>query len=124
MVNSEDDFTDIVFIITLILVVLVYSAYVIFNRDKLDLNQCSDHIGSFIFLSLMLAFLTPVLQSFAINYATDSTIFITVLLICIHLISYDYQYVNKITSKDNDFVGSPTSLNAIFMASILLASRI
>lgn len=72
----------------------------------------------------MLAFLTPVLQSLAAIYASDSAIGISILLICCHLLTYDYQYANKTNSNVNDIVGSPTSLNAIFMASILLASRI
>ena len=74
---------------------------------------------------MMLAFLSPVLLSFATIWATDSTIFFASLLIACHLVTYDYQYITKtlINQKKNALVVSPTSLNAMFMASIILVSR-
>ena len=126
LVNTDEDFSDAIFAATVFFVVIVYSTYLYSNweKDKLSFDQCCDQVGSFIFLSMMLAFLTPVLQSFATIWATDSTIFIALLLIACHLVAYDYHYVIKISQKENALVVSPTSLNAMFMASILLASRI
>ena len=62
------------------------------------------------------------------SYATDTAIGFSVLLMLMHLLTYDYTYVSRITSQNADiskkFDGSPTSLNAIFMSSMILASRI
>ena len=44
VVNSDDDFADTIFIATVAIVILVYSAYLFFNweKDKLDFSQCCD----------------------------------------------------------------------------------
>lgn len=128
MRDSTEQFENIILITMLIFISMVYATYLYISRKKIDFNDCLEHIISFLFISLMLAFLTPVLQSLVVSYATDTAVFLSVALMFCHLIAYDYTFVGKNTSTPTDLVkrfdGSPTSLNAIFMSSMILASRI
>lgn len=75
------------------------------------------------FLSLILAFLTPVLQSLTVTFSDDTIILFVFLFSFFHLLLYDYTSVSK-NATDITRSASPTSLNAIFFAAILLASRL
>ena len=126
--DSQDDLENNILISLLVSCCFFYVCYLYTTAAKVDFNNCVEQVGSFLFISLMLAFLTPVLQSLAVSYATDTAIGFSVMLMLMHLLTYDYTYVSRITSQNADiskkFDGSPTSLNAIFMSSMILASRI
>ena len=126
--DSDESFEDSILVSLLASCCIFYVCYLYTSPAKIDFDDCVEHVGSFLFISLMLAFLTPVLQSLAVSYATDTAIGFSVLLMLMHLLTYDYTYVSRITSQNADiakkFDGSPTSLNAIFMSSMILASRI
>ena len=44
LVNTDKDFTDAIFVATVVFVILVYSTYLISNweKDKLSLSTCGD----------------------------------------------------------------------------------
>jgi hypothetical protein len=128
--------------------VVSYVLHFLCNPQKLNFNQVITDVRLFIFLSLILAFLTPVLQSLTVSSSDDTIILFVLIFSFFHLLLHDYTYVslnNKpvkskfvltnyladaikdsptIVSKDISYKGSPTSLNAIFFAAILLASRL
>ena len=96
--DSKDDLENSILISLLVSCCFFYVAYLYTSPGKIDFNDCVEHVGSFLFISLMLAFLTPVLQSLAVSYATVSAIGFSVLLMLMHLLTYDYTYVSRITS--------------------------
>jgi len=69
-----------------------------------------------------------VLQSLTAAVSDDTIILFVTLFILLHLFFYDYEINKRRPKKSNKTVGvgvgSPTSLNAIFFAAILLASRL
>lgn len=75
------------------------------------------------FLTSSIAFLTPLLQSLTVSYSNDTIVFLASIFCIIHCFGYDFQ-IGSQAIKTTTFVVSPTSLNAIFFAAILLASRL
>ena len=85
------------------------------------------NIGTFIFLSGLLGFLTPVLQSLTLTTADDTIAFLSSIFVLCHLWTYDYEAPSEFIldqNPSNSIVTRPTSLNAVFIAAILLASRL
>lgn len=106
---------------TTVLILACYTIHSCLNRE-LDCNDFANSFGSFIFLILVLAFLTPVLQSLTISYSSDTVTVLAVLLSICHLWSYDFEPARNLDKTL--VVRSPKSLNAIFLATILLSSRL
>jgi hypothetical protein len=92
-----------------------------------------------LFLTSALLFLTPVLKSLTISYSEDTIILLVIskerfilwydciVFIIFHLFTHDYKAVKKSVNFDNitkSMVSSPVSVNSIFFATILLASRL
>lgn len=104
-----------------------YATHFLICPQKLSLLTVLSDVKLFIFLSLILAFLTPVLQSLTVSSSDDTIILFVFIFSFFHLLLHDYQAVNKLPEQKDASVtesGSPTSLNAIFFAAILLASRL
>lgn len=101
-----------------------YSAHWMLNKDKAKCSKFMDEIGGFCFLSMVLAFLTPVLQSLTATYSSDTVTLLVVSFSICHLWAYDYERVKSLDIRNQPVVRSPTSLNAIFFAAIVLASRL
>jgi hypothetical protein len=78
-------------------------------------------MGQIVFMSCILAFLTPLHQSLTVSFSDDTIVFLVCILIFIHCLYYEYQIQN---STKSSIVNSPISLNAIFFATILLGSRL
>jgi hypothetical protein len=123
--------------------VLAYAAHFFCSPQKLTIERAISDVRLFIFLSLILAFLTPVLQSLTVSSSDDTVILFVLIFSLFHLLLHDYTSVQNFTPPtaagkflEADFAantsiqqditksGSPTSLNAIFFAAILLASRL
>ena len=118
------NFEVYIFIGTFGSLVICYSMYWALNKSKLTFKDFIDNLGHFVFLFFILAFLTPVLQSLTVNLSSETTgIFVVIFSIC-HLYAYDFTYKKGVLTKTEPVVKSPTSLNAIFVAAILLASRL
>lgn len=103
---------------------LSYATYTFLN--KLSFSEVIDDIGRFFFLFFILAFLTPVLQSLTVTYASDTVCMWVMFFGVSHLWAYDYSSkgTGVLADKTEVVVRSPTSLNAIFVAAILLSSRL
>lgn len=74
-------------------------------------------LKTFAFLISSIAFLTPLLQSLTVAYSNDSIMLLALALGLIHICAYDFQ-------DQKTYLKSTQSLNAIFFAAILLASRL
>mmetsp|Transcript_23355 Transcript_23355/g.31276 ORF Transcript_23355/g.31276 Transcript_23355/m.31276 type:complete len:116 (+) Transcript_23355:295-642(+) len=74
------------------MIVLLFASYMIHWRLNKDITWSGffDMVGSFFFLSLVLAFLTPVLQSLTITYSSDTVTTLVVIFSIVHLWSYDF----------------------------------
>lgn len=81
-------------------------------------------IKTFTFLASSIAFLTPLLQSLTVSYSNDTIVLLASIFCIIHCFQYDFQINSTETQYRTTFVRSSTSLNAIFFAAILLASRL
>ena len=111
---------ELFFLITLLLVLVGYLGHMLITKKQK--RHIPSDIKTFIFLTSSIAFLTPLLQNLTVSYSYD-TILLYVSIFCIvHCCCYDFQI--KTTSESTALVGSTTSLNAIFFAAILLASRL
>lgn len=111
---------ELFFLIGLLLVFLGYLSHMIVtNKQK---NHVPSDIKTFIFLTGSIAFLTPLLQNLTASYSYDTILLYVCLFCIIHCCCYDFQI--KTTTEATALVGSSTSLNAIFFAAILLASRL
>ena len=64
------------------------------------------------------------LQSLTVTYASDTVTLWVVIFSVSHLWVYDYTSKGGVLDKNEPVVRSPTSLNAIFVAAILLSSRL
>jgi len=109
---------------TSVFVLFCYTLHWRLNKNL----KCSDLIsdlGTFSFLAFMLAILTPVLQSLTVAYSSDTVTLMVVSFCICHLWSYDFESSRStIEPQNTPVVRSPTSLNAIFVAAILLSSRL
>ena len=96
------------------------------HRDKYSFHDLLSDAKTAVFLKGILLFLTPVLKSLTVTYHDNTIMMLVIVFIIIHLMLYDYQSVKKPVNFENitKGVGSPTSLNAIFFAAILLSSRL
>jgi len=134
--------------LTSAVLVVFYVLHFVCSPHNLTINKILTDVKMFIFLSLILAFLTPVLQSLTVSSSDDTIILFVVIFSFFHLLLHDYTDVSTITAKRklpisyskplaeadkpldvkvpkaSPYKGSPTSLNAIFFAAILLASRL
>jgi len=116
--NKESETT--VFGLTVVMVVMHYIKHVSCNPDQFKSKmQCFSDLSVFSFLGGIIAFLSPVLRSLTVDVADDTLILWTVILFCVHLLSHDYQQIPQIQAQS----GSPISFNSIFLASVLLSSR-
>ena len=106
------------------ILIVCYSTHWMLNKDKLKCGIFMDEIGGFCFLAMILAFLTPVLQSLTATYSSDTVTLLVVSFSICHLWAYDYERVKSLDIRNQPIVRSPTSLNAIFFAAIVLASRL
>lgn len=66
------------------------------------------------------------LKSLTVTYSDDSIMMLVISFIIVHMVFYDYKMAKKPINYENmsKGVGSPISLNAMFFAAILLASRL
>ena len=87
------------------------------SKDKDDIKS---EIKTVVFLTSAVAFLTPLLQSLTVSYASDTIAVLTACFVVLHCFGYDFQI--GVSSKA--YVRSATSLNAIFFAAILISSRL
>merc|ERR1711953_1663369 len=100
-----------------------YTIHWALNRHKMHCNEIAEEFGNFLFLSFILAFLTPVLQSLTVSYSNDTVTTLVVIFSFIHLWAYDFTTTRTLNVNPR-VVKSPTSLNAIFVAAIVLPSRL
>ena len=67
-----------------------YLIHFLLNRNKKSYGLFFSEVGNFIFLSCILAFLTPVLNSLTVSYTSDTvTMHVAFFSFC-HLWTYDY----------------------------------
>lgn len=66
------------------------------NKHSLKIDDVMNNLGSFCFLSFILAFLTPVLQSLTVTYTSDTVTSLVVLFCVCHLWAYDFSTVQTL----------------------------
>eukprot|EP00347_Sterkiella_histriomuscorum_P015214 403357879 len=122
----NNDYEVETFFIVTISSLLFYGMFIWIYKAKYTVSGMINDIKTAVFLASTLLFLTPVLKSLTVAYSTDTIIILVVFFILLHLFLYDYQMIKKPLQLENitQSIGSPTSLNAIFFATILLASRL
>jgi hypothetical protein len=108
------------------IVALYYCKYLSMSSEQsFSLSNIMSDVGTFCFITCIIAFFSPLLRSLSIEYAENTLMLCVVLLIGFHVITYEYQQF----STKSEFKGTvtkitnPFSLNAIFLASVLLSSR-
>ncbi len=111
---------ELFFLIGLCLVLIGYLGHMTITK-KAKRHIPSD-IKTFVFLTSSIAFLTPLLQNLTVSYCDDTIVLLASIFCIIHCFCYDFQI--KTTNESTALVGSSTSLNAIFFAAILFASRL
>lgn len=116
----ERNTDEILFASTIVNIVFCYLSHAYFTSKSLNADMLLD-LGQVVFMSCILAFLTPLLQSLTASFSDDTIVFLVCILIFIHCLYFEYQIQN--VSKLS-IVNSPISLNAIFFATILLGSRL
>lgn len=87
---------------TSIVLVFAYVVHFLCSPSKLTFNQVFSDVRLFIFLSLILAFLTPVLQSLTVSSSDDTIILFVSIFSFFHLLLYDYTSVSKFGIKPKD----------------------
>lgn len=117
-----DNADELFFTIGLILVLAGYLGHMFFSTKSKAITLGQD-IKTFMFLTSSIAFLTPLLQSLTVSYSNDTIILLASIFCIIHCFAYDFQ-INSTAVQRTTYVRSSTSLNAIFFAAILLASRL
>lgn len=100
-----------------------YVTHLALNRHKMHCSDILEEFGGFLFLSFILAFLSPVLQSLTVSYSNDTVSTLVVIFSLVHLWAYDFTTTRTLDANKR-VVRSPTSLNAIFVAAIVLSSRL
>ena len=116
----ERNTDEILFASAIINIVFCYLMHAYFTSRSLKTNLITD-MGQIVFMSCILAFLTPLHQSLTVSFSDDTIVFLVCILIFIHCLYYEYQ-IQTVTKPS--IVNSPISLNAIFFATILLGSRL
>lgn len=111
---------ELFFIIGLLIVFFGYLGHMLITKK--EKKRVPSDIRTFIFLTSAIAFLTPLLQDLTVNYSYDTILLYVSIFCIIHCCCYDFQI--KTNTESTALVGSSTSLNAIFFAAILLASRL
>ncbi|CDW85217.1 phosphatidylinositol n-acetylglucosaminyltransferase [Stylonychia lemnae] len=122
----DNDYEIETFLVVTIACIFFYSTFIWINKAKYSFYGMINDLKTGVFLAGTLLFLTPVLKSLTVAYSTDTIILLVVIFVILHLILYDYSMVKKPLLLENitQSIGSPTSLNAVFFAAILLASRL
>lgn len=100
-------------------VVAGYLCHLILAKPKAP--TLGQDIKTFMFLTSAIAFLTPLLQSLTVKFSDDTIVLLVSILCIVHISAYDFQIT---AIQKTQFVRSATSLNAIFFAAILMASRL
>jgi hypothetical protein len=103
---SWENADDFCIIMTSAVLVVSYVLHFLCNPQKLNFNQVITDVRLFIFLSLILAFLTPVLQSLTVSSSDDTIILFVLIFSFFHLLLHDYTYVslnNKPVKSKFDF---------------------
>eukprot|EP01012_Entosiphon_sulcatum_P042949 TRINITY_DN57087_c0_g1_i1.p1 TRINITY_DN57087_c0_g1~~TRINITY_DN57087_c0_g1_i1.p1 ORF type:complete len:309 (-),score=62.72 TRINITY_DN57087_c0_g1_i1:147-1073(-) len=72
-----------------------------------------------VFASILLI-MSPVMHSLTLTYSNDTIWALTITLLTVHTLFYDYKYVNAITTKQSGVV----SVNAAVFSAVLLGSRL
>lgn len=116
----ERNTDEILFASSITNIISCYLTYAYFTSRSLKTHLFTD-LGQIVFMSCILAFLTPLHQSLTVSFSDDTIAVLVGILICIHCLYYKYRIKNVTQSR---VVSSPISLNAIFFATILLGSRL
>lgn len=71
-------------------------------------------------ISCVLLFLTPILKDLTHSFANDSIWSLVIITSVLHLLFFDYSFVNGYSSNLNDTL----SMNSVFLTAVLYASRL
>ena len=103
---SWENADDFCIIMTSGVLVVSYVLHFLCSPQKLNVNQVLTDIKMFIFLSLILAFLTPVLQSLTVSSSDDTIILFVIIFSFFHLLLHDYTDVSTNKRKPSPLLTS------------------
>lgn len=94
--HGSNDVDIEVCLFTVGIILSCFGVFYSLNKNSLKIDDVMNNLGSFCFLSFILAFLTPVLQSLTVTYTSDTVTTLVVSFCVCHLWAYDFSTVQTL----------------------------